>query len=204
MAVFAMADGDSDEVCEPSMETCGLEVCRGNEDCDSYLSSSSFMACMALNPDQSVCYPSSSSRNQSSSSSGTNTSSSAPSDSDSVEICEPSVETCALEVCRGNEDCDSYLSSSSFMACTILNPGDPSICYPPSSSSGTDALPAMARSFGVLESAQVFDVLGKFLGTVDFVPGATLQEIVAAKFHRSGMYLLKLENSSTVVPVQIR
>ena len=40
-------------------------------------------------------------------------------DSGSVETCEPSVETCALEVCRGNADCDSYLSSSSFLACTV-------------------------------------------------------------------------------------
>lgn len=89
------------------------------------------------------------------------------------------------------------------LACTIQNP-DPSICYPPSSSSGTDALPVTARSFTSLESVQVFNVLGKFLGTVDYVPGATLQEIVSAKFQRSGMYLLKLGNSFAVVPVQIR
>jgi hypothetical protein len=118
-------------------------------------------------------------------------------------MCEPSVETCALDACRGTADCDSYLSSSSFLACTIHSL-DPSACYPQSRSSGTDALPATAESFGEFGSVQVFDVLGKFLGTVDVVPGATLHDIVAAKFLRSGMYLLKLGNSFTVVPVQIR
>ena len=73
-----------------------------------------------------------------------------------------------------------------------------------SSSSGSDALPATAKVFVMSGSAQVFDMQGKFLGTVELKSGASLQEIVAAKFQRSGMFLLKQGAAVKVVPVENR
>ena len=73
-----------------------------------------------------------------------------------------------------------------------------------SSSSGSDALPATAKVFVMSGSAQVFDMQGKFLGTVELKSGASLQEIVAAKFQRSGMFLLKQGAAVKVVSVEKR
>ena len=73
-----------------------------------------------------------------------------------------------------------------------------------SSSSGFDALPATAKVFVMSGSAQVFDMQGKFLGTVELKSGASLKEIVAAKFQRSGMFLVKQGAAVRVVPVENR
>ena len=73
-----------------------------------------------------------------------------------------------------------------------------------SSSSGFDALPATAKVFVMSGSAQVFDMQGKFLGTVELKSGASLKEIVVNKFGKSGMYLLKQGAAVKVVSAEKR
>ena len=73
-----------------------------------------------------------------------------------------------------------------------------------SSSSAPDALPAMAKSFVMSGKAQVFDMQGKFLGTVELASGASLEDIVAAKFQRSGRFLLRQDAAVKVVSVDRR
>ena len=73
-----------------------------------------------------------------------------------------------------------------------------------SSSSAADALPAMVKSFVMEGNAQVFDMQGKFLGTVELASGASLKEIVSAKFHRSGSYLLRQGAAVKVISVEKR
>ena len=73
-----------------------------------------------------------------------------------------------------------------------------------SSSSGSDALPATAKVFVMSGSAQVFDMQGKFLGTVELQSGASLKEIVVNKFGKSGMYLLKQGAAVKVVSAEKR
>ena len=73
-----------------------------------------------------------------------------------------------------------------------------------SSSSAPEALPAMAKSFVMEGKAQVFDMQGKFLGTVDLASGASLEDIVAAKFQRSGRFLLRQDAAVKVVSVDRR
>jgi len=62
----------------------------------------------------------------------------------------------------------------------------------------------MAKSFVMSGKAQVFDMQGKFLGTVELASGASLKEIVAAKFQRSGRYLLRQDGAVKVVSVEKR
>ena len=73
-----------------------------------------------------------------------------------------------------------------------------------SSSSAPEALPAMAKSFVMAGKAQVFDMQGKFLGTVDLASGASLKDIVAAKFQRSGRYLLRQDAAVKIISVEKR
>ena len=73
-----------------------------------------------------------------------------------------------------------------------------------SSSSGSDALPATAKVFVMSGTAQVFDMQGKFLGTVELKAGASLKEIVVNKFGKSGMYLLKQGAAVKVVSAEKR
>ena len=73
-----------------------------------------------------------------------------------------------------------------------------------SSSSAPNALPAMAKSFVMAGKAQVFDMQGKFLGTVDLASGTSLKEIVSAKFQRSGRYLLRQDAAVKIVSVEKR
>jgi len=53
-------------------------------------------------------------------------------------------------------------------------------------------------------TAQVFDMQGKFLGTVELKSGASLKEIVVNKFGKSGMYLLKQGAAVKVVSAEKR
>ena len=73
-----------------------------------------------------------------------------------------------------------------------------------SSSSAPNAIPAMAKPFVMAGNAQVFDMQGKFLGTVELTSGASLKEIVAAKFQRSGKYLLRQDAAVKVISVEKR
>lgn len=73
-----------------------------------------------------------------------------------------------------------------------------------SSSSAPNAIPAMAKPFVMAGNAQVFDMQGKYLGTVELASGASLKEIVAAKFQRSGKYLLRQDAAVKVISVEKR
>ena len=72
------------------------------------------------------------------------------------------------------------------------------------SSSSALALPAEMKVFRMSGTAQVFDMQGKFLGTVELKAGASLKEIVVNKFGKSGMYLLKQGAAVKVVSVEKR
>ena len=72
------------------------------------------------------------------------------------------------------------------------------------SSSSALALPAEMKVFRMSGSAQVFDMQGKFLGTVELQSGASLKEIVVNKFGKSGMYLLKQGAAIKVVSAEKR
>jgi hypothetical protein len=48
---------------------------------------------------------------------------------------------------------------------------------------------------------QVFDMQGRNLGRVSVAAGASLEEILFAKFRRSGVYLVKQGNQLTKVRV---
>ncbi|WP_297943923.1 glycoside hydrolase family 11 protein [uncultured Fibrobacter sp.] len=73
-----------------------------------------------------------------------------------------------------------------------------------SSSSSGLALPAEMKVFRMSGTAQVFDMQGKFLGTVELKSGASLKEIVVNKFGKSGMYLLKQGAAVKVVSAEKR
>ena len=72
------------------------------------------------------------------------------------------------------------------------------------SSSSALALPAEMKVFRMSGSAQVFDMQGKFLGTVELKAGASLKEVVMNKFGKSGMYLLKQGAAIKVVSAEKR
>ena len=62
----------------------------------------------------------------------------------------------------------------------------------------------MVKSFVMAGKAQVFDMQGKFLGSVELKSGASLKEIVADKFQRSGRYLLRQGAAVKVISVEKR
>ena len=72
------------------------------------------------------------------------------------------------------------------------------------SSSSALALPAEMKVFRMSGTAQVFDMQGKYLGTVELKAGASLKEIVVNKFGKSGMYLLKQGAAVKVISVEKR
>ena len=98
----------------------------------------------------------------------------------------------------------SSSSSSGGQPSSAANSSSDGLAVNSSSSSATNALPAMAKSFVMAGKAQVFDMQGKFLGTVELASGASLKEIVAAKFQRSGRYLLRQDGAVKVVSVEKR
>ena len=98
----------------------------------------------------------------------------------------------------------SSSSSSDGQPTSAANSSSDGSAVNSSSSSATDALPAMAKSFVMSGKAQVFDMQGKFLGTVELASGASLEDIVAAKFQRSGRFLLRQDAAVKVVSVDRR
>ena len=72
------------------------------------------------------------------------------------------------------------------------------------SSSSALALPAEMKVFRMSGTAQVFDMQGKYLGTVELKDGASLKEVVMNKFGKSGMYLLKQGAAVKVVSAEKR
>jgi hypothetical protein len=71
-------------------------------------------------------------------------------------------------------------------------------------SSSTIALPVERADFRMAGSAQVFDMLGKYLGTVELNAGVSVKELLLTKFGKSGTFLLKRGASSKVISVEKR
>ena len=63
------------------------------------------------------------------------------------------------------------------------------------------AIPVAKRSFKS-DDAQIFDMQGRYLGTVALAPGASLDEIVFDKLKQSGKFLLKQGGAVNVVTVK--
>ena len=71
-------------------------------------------------------------------------------------------------------------------------------------SSSTIALPVERADFRMAGSAQVFDMLGKYLGTVELNAGVSVKELLLTKFDKSGTFLLKRGASTKVISVEKR
>lgn len=71
-------------------------------------------------------------------------------------------------------------------------------------SSSTIALPVERADFRMAGSAQVFDMLGKYLGTVELNAGVSVKEVLLTKFDKSGTFLLKRGASTKVISVEKR
>jgi len=74
------------------------------------------------------------------------------------------------------------------------NPGD----------TGTTAIAQLVRMNKIASSVQVFDMQGKFLGTVEFRPDVSLSKTIASRFNRSGVYMVKGANGIMKVRVTQR
>lgn len=66
----------------------------------------------------------------------------------------------------------------------IVNPG-------PGDDSGTTAIAQLVRMNNIARTVQVFDMQGKFLGKVEIAAGTSVNEAIAAKFQKSGIYMVK-------------
>ena len=72
----------------------------------------------------------------------------------------------------------------------------------PRSSSSTIALPADVRLDASIGTFQVFDMQGRHLGSVEFDPCMSVNDVLKARFQNSGVYLLK--QGSTMHRVSVR
>ena len=72
----------------------------------------------------------------------------------------------------------------------------------PRSSSSTIALPADVRLDASTGTFQVFDMQGRHLGSVEFAPCMSVNDVLKARFQNSGVYLLK--QGSTMHRVSVR
>ena len=73
---------------------------------------------------------------------------------------------------------------------TIAN-DNTNVDYVKFSKEGTTAIAQTVSMNKAAGTAQVFDISGKFMGKVEMLPGATLSETIAAKFQKSGVYMVK-------------
>ena len=103
---------------------------------------------------------------------------------------------------------NSVSSSSEAVSSSSTTPTSSAIAPTSSSSvvnsSSTIALPVERADFRMAGSAQVFDMLGKYLGTVELNAGVSVKELLLTKFGKSGTFLLKRGASSTVISVENR
>ncbi len=70
----------------------------------------------------------------------------------------------------------------------------------PASSVSTDLVSA-AKLFVADGSFQVFDMQGRFLGAIKVSAGASVDEVLMARFHKAGIYLLKSGSAMKAVSV---
>ena len=107
-----------------------------------------------------------------------------------------------------SQSSSSVSSSSEAVSSSAVAPASSAIAPTSSSSvvnsSSTIALPVERADFRMAGSAQVFDMLGKYLGTVELNAGVSVKELLLTKFGKSGTFLLKRGASSTVISVENR
>lgn len=72
----------------------------------------------------------------------------------------------------------------------------------PSNIGETTALQRPEKTLLESGTSQVFDMQGRYLGTVELKPGVPLHEIVSAKFKQSGKFMLKQGGSAKMVTVK--
>ena len=80
----------------------------------------------------------------------------------------------------------------------------PGVVIPPDTDSIPHAIAQMIRMNNIASTVQVFDITGKFMGKVELLPGKTLSESIAAKFQKSGVYMVKSANGIKKVRVTQR
>ncbi|SHL04589.1 glycoside hydrolase family 11 protein [Fibrobacter sp. UWEL] len=71
----------------------------------------------------------------------------------------------------------------------------------PASSESKDALISSVQFVNSGKTFQVFDMQGKFMGRVDVVNGASLQDALMAKFQKAGVYMVRQGNRFQKVSV---
>lgn len=71
-----------------------------------------------------------------------------------------------------------------------------------SSSSGSDAIRAIAAFQGDAGTYQVFDMLGKHMGAVELVEGASMNKLVKAKCGKAGTYIVKRAGKASAIAVK--
>ena len=66
----------------------------------------------------------------------------------------------------------------------------------------TTALHAPKYAAQNAQNTQVFDMQGKFLGTVSITQGASLNKAIKNKFHNAGVYMVKQGNAMKSISVK--
>ena len=75
---------------------------------------------------------------------------------------------------------------------TTAEPGAEIIDNPgPGGDTGTTAIAQLVRMNNISASVQVFNMQGKFMGNVELSAGTSLNDAIAAKFQKSGIYMVK-------------
>ena len=109
------------------------------------------------------------------------------------------------EVVSSSAKTQGSSSSEAVSSSAAINSGSSSVSEEKSGSSTkekTDAVPLLkflTDDFG--HSPLVFDMQGRYLGTVDYMNGMDLEQVLLEKFRRPGMYLLRRGKTSQVVRV---
>lgn len=81
-------------------------------------------------------------------------------------------------------------------------PASSSEMAPASSGTGFDALHTVVAFNGVAGTYQVFNMLGKYLGKIEFDQGSSMNELVKMKFGKAGVYMLKRAGRVSAISVK--
>lgn len=81
-------------------------------------------------------------------------------------------------------------------------PASSSEMAPASSGTGFDALHTVVAFNGVAGTYQVFNMLGKYLGKIEFDQGSSMNELVKMKFGKAGVYMLKRAGQVSAISVK--
>ena len=85
-----------------------------------------------------------------------------------------------ITIANANTNVD-YVKFSKVGGSSNPGPGD----------TGTTAIAQLVRMNNIAASVQVFDMQGKFMGDVELSAGTSLNDAIAAKFQKSGIYMVK-------------